>query len=213
MDPTDAIPLIIVLGDGGVGKSTFIKVAGSASDLGKKPEISHGIHPGTTTPQECAVRHPKKPEFFVRLIDTPGFDEGKESGIIEWLEALPNARLAGILVLHDVHRCKNSHISISASKLSEMESVCVQVFTKIGGEDPVSYENCWNQISAVNGQVKLFEGTLVSAWDILDGVCSGPPINRTTGQLADTIEKYYALYGQNSRKRRTFLNKMFSLWP
>ncbi|KAF8184732.1 hypothetical protein BJ912DRAFT_1043641 [Pholiota molesta] len=204
--PNDAIPLIIILGDSGLGKSTFVTVAGSASDIGDKAPIGHSLTECTTIPQEYIVRHPNKPEIFVRLIDTPGLDytmenshRGSEDITVDWLKTLPNARLTGILVLH----CGRStrYRDTMAVHLMHRDPVCVGVIpTSVKGRD---YTQILGFYSGLFGsRVKLFETTLVSAWDILDGVCAGAPINRTTHQLAEEITKARATLEESIQKIR-----------
>ncbi|KAF5322388.1 hypothetical protein D9619_000447 [Psilocybe cf. subviscida] len=104
----DSIDMILISGETGVGKSTFINAAGP---IGKMAVVGHALESCTAEPEGYLI---EDNERRVVLVDTPGFnnsiiergDDDILRAIIAWLQdALrhdENAKLAGIIYLHDV---------------------------------------------------------------------------------------------------------------
>ncbi|KJA26255.1 hypothetical protein HYPSUDRAFT_52568 [Hypholoma sublateritium FD-334 SS-4] len=108
-DVDEKPPVIIILGQTGVGKSNFIYVAGKHMSVPPNPKIGDGLESCTGPPQEYILSDPDRPNRSVRLIDTPGFNDTTAEGddkqlklIIEWLRQEPKAKLVGILFLFEI---------------------------------------------------------------------------------------------------------------
>ncbi|KAG6913645.1 hypothetical protein DXG01_005352, partial [Tephrocybe rancida] len=105
-DPRDTDLVILVMGQTGAGKSTFINVV-TGRDATK---ASHGLESCTPQLLPVILPHPTDQTRRIVLVDTPGFDDTGLSNseilqrITVWLAQLysANMTLAGVIYLHDI---------------------------------------------------------------------------------------------------------------
>ncbi|KAF7771575.1 hypothetical protein Agabi119p4_5886 [Agaricus bisporus var. burnettii] len=98
--------IIAVVGQTGVGKSTFINTAAGNDFL----KVGHGLKPDTRQVDYVECYDPEShDERKVVFVDTPGFDSEKEDSVIEkklksWLKKVSSKKLKifGILYLHRI---------------------------------------------------------------------------------------------------------------
>ncbi|KAH6918096.1 P-loop containing nucleoside triphosphate hydrolase protein [Coprinopsis sp. MPI-PUGE-AT-0042] len=136
--------VIVVMGQTGSGKSTFINCA-----VGHEvARVTHTVTSCTEDIQLLQCVHPKHPNQRVFLVDTPGFDHTKARSprrilqrVSEWLIATykQDVKLSGILQLDDITqvRMTGSHrVSLRAfSELCGAEFLSNVVLVSTGWED------------------------------------------------------------------------------
>ncbi|KAF8183985.1 hypothetical protein BJ912DRAFT_975828 [Pholiota molesta] len=157
-------PLILLLGQTGSGKSTFISTVGATSVLhpGQTPKVGHGLSSCTKGLEEYAAIFPKDTKKSVQLVDTPGFDDDELNQgdcdklriIIDWLKVGPVL----IIYLLDITQCRltTSSGTMGPTKISRPPGV-VFVTTKrnqINGKELQNREKLLE--SSIQKYVHLF---------------------------------------------------------
>ncbi|KAF8149976.1 hypothetical protein B0H34DRAFT_618970, partial [Crassisporium funariophilum] len=100
-----------LLGQTGVGKSTFINTAAGRT----LAEVCEGLTSPELNVQHFIVQHPQDSTRSFVFVDTPGFDHLFASDeqilriISEWMDKMchPNACFGGIIYLHDINQIMN----------------------------------------------------------------------------------------------------------
>ncbi|KAF7771752.1 hypothetical protein Agabi119p4_6063 [Agaricus bisporus var. burnettii] len=113
--------IIVVVGQTGVGKSTFINTAAGDDILA----VGHGLKHDTRQVNYVECYDPERyDERKVVFVDTPGFDSEKEESVIEkklksWLKKVSSKKLKifGILYLHRITDPKLSGLPIRHTAL------------------------------------------------------------------------------------------------
>ncbi|KAF8438394.1 P-loop containing nucleoside triphosphate hydrolase protein [Boletus edulis BED1] len=177
---------IRVMGITRVGKSSFIdKAAG-----GKKIMITNNLVSQTRTVQHVHCPHPDGRRNVV-LVDTPGFDDTHLSDtqilmiIAHWLKETyqKNIMLSGLLYLHRIS--DNRVAGASRRDLAVFKGLCGKVNMKnvvlvttmwdevedlsVGSKREENLSSVfWKDMIRHGSRTCRFQGTLESAWDIID---------------------------------------------
>ncbi|KAF9484392.1 hypothetical protein BDN70DRAFT_872680 [Pholiota conissans] len=174
--------VIILLGEIGAGKSTFISVAGQTLQI--RPEIGHGLLSCTKHVQEFQVQSPYNPKQLVRLIDTPGFndpaidDDEQLFNIIEWLKLEPKTKISGILFLHGIDQERVNPTVVSPNHILIPTPPGVRIVTTkwdapIPEEKKSGHENDLQRIFPTSETLR-FHRTFDSAWEIITAIQADP---------------------------------------
>jgi len=185
--------MILLLGETGVGKSTFINKA-----IGRDvAEVGHELQPCTTDVEHFTIEHPKDPTRRVVFVDTPGFnsegtwleqlnDEKILERILDWLQTSchQDVKLGGILYLHDINVCReNAGASFVASTILSRPKIAPNVrFATVKWKEPESAEQLRReQLIITNWKDMIYRGSKVarlqstiSPWSIVDKMLGSP---------------------------------------
>ncbi|KAG6374159.1 P-loop containing nucleoside triphosphate hydrolase protein [Boletus reticuloceps] len=189
--------VIAVMGITRVGKSSFIdKAAG-----GKKIVITNNLVSQTRTVQPVRCPHPDGRRNVV-LVDTPGFDDTylSETQILKiiahWLKETyqKNIMLSGLLYLHRIS--DNRVAGASRRDLAVFKDLCGKVNMKnvvlvttmwdvedesVGSErEGQLFSVFWKDMIRLGSRTCRFQGTLESAWEIIDCLDLERPGQRRT---------------------------------
>lgn len=104
-------PIIAVMGETGVGKSTMIRALGATNATGHLPHVGHGLEPCTRGIGWYGASVDGLPYY---ILDTPGFDDSVLSDseilhmLIDELAAIyrEERKLAGVVYIHDISRVR-----------------------------------------------------------------------------------------------------------
>jgi len=189
--------LILLLGQTGVGKSTFINDA----DPNNEPAVvSHDYFGSTSEVAGFNVESPANPSQRVTLVETPGFNDTwlKDIEILDklivWLkEQNPSVNVYAILYLHDITRYTPTlgAAAVTPSSLSRRElakNVCLATVGWTGKDTPAHLvrqeqnlkTKSWNLMADAGSKIVRFEHTPESAWKILEDIMQTPPVSLNT---------------------------------
>ncbi|KAF8959528.1 P-loop containing nucleoside triphosphate hydrolase protein [Flammula alnicola] len=214
-------PMIMLLGETGAGKSTFIEKAGPR--LRQKPIIGHSLASCTNRVSEFKVQDPNKPGCYVTLIDTPGFNDSDSQGddeqlkmIIGWLKkkSQPDAKLTGIIYLHDISqpRVTKSPTVMNASKISRPPGVLFAT-TKWSNDQRRLEESRERELETTFPNVTMdrFENTVDSAWKLIGAIVSSPG-DVTLRELQTQLESICPQFTREESKTARFFYLLIGRW-
>ncbi|KAH7925412.1 hypothetical protein BV22DRAFT_440991 [Leucogyrophana mollusca] len=182
-EPREGDITILLLGQSGAGKSTFINTAAGRVVV----PVGHGMTTCTTKITPVVVSHPTDKSRRVVFIDTPGFDDtwvgDRETlkRIVKWLEKLQGegVTLTGIIYLHEITQSRNAkeasgHLMTPVKLVhpgGAMNVVLtttrwndIQLATGSQREKQLS-ETYWKEMLEQGARTHRFDGTANSAWD------------------------------------------------
>ncbi|KXN81688.1 hypothetical protein AN958_03935 [Leucoagaricus sp. SymC.cos] len=182
---------IAVMGVTGAGKSNFIKVATTNTDV----EVHDSLVSRNQAITEFRCRHPSK-NYEICFVDTPGFDPTDQDEfkaldkIAKWLLGKYKAgtKLSGVLYMHRI--TDNRMPSSAVRTLSVFRNICgADAFPNVGlittHWDDVGaltdQAQCWKREEELRhhfwkpmiekgSQVLQFDNTFASAWRIIDSL-------------------------------------------
>ncbi|KAF8160083.1 hypothetical protein BJ912DRAFT_358989 [Pholiota molesta] len=223
------LPIIILLGETGGGKSNFISVAGKPN-LNPSPTV--GAEGDVTSCTKCVrpfrVENPipgSGSTTHVELVDTPGLDASDlrpDTDILreiaEWLQKEPGTRVAGILCMQNIQNLKLRN---------EMGGIGIRRILALPGVSLVTTH--WSSRSKTQGELKEqqlidslerpdsknilrlrfdYDNGKDSAWSIIRDVVESPP-NETRGTLAERLRH---LSGKAPPKKKKFKFRNLFSW-
>ncbi|KAF8166701.1 hypothetical protein BJ912DRAFT_1002114 [Pholiota molesta] len=218
-----------LLGMTGAGKSKFISAAiGENAVDSNGPEVGLGMTSCTMDVQAFVAANPNKKGVFVRLVDTPGFDNSDGSRdneqlkkIIKWLEAEPTTEINGILYLHDIqhwHFIRNLLMQPQDISWPPGASVVTTNWPSPVPEQFQSSEEDFRKHLRSNASsdtkekaIPRFDYTTTSAWEILTTNFSSPTKVVTTKELAKKLKRICTDFDQQQpSKGRRLISGVFS---
>lgn len=125
--------VFLVCGMTGAGKSTFINVL-----TGANLPVGHGVDSETTEVEERRIPLVKISQGYIRLVDTPGFDDSRDDSetavltrITEWLanSYRTGARITGLIFLRPIHTVR----------VCRSEAILMKMFKQLCGEDSLDH--------------------------------------------------------------------------
>ncbi|KAF8952487.1 hypothetical protein BDZ97DRAFT_1996661 [Flammula alnicola] len=210
----------LILGEIGAGKSTFIDTAGP--DIDPKPEIGHGLKSCTAQVSVYKVQDPKNRGAYVRLIDTPGFNDPDSPGDDKQLEIIidrlekksgPNAKLAGIIYLHEINQAR---LTKNSPVMKSRPFGVVFVTTKWSQDQRQQkiQANLERELKTTFNNVTMIrsDNTLDSAWNII-GTVTSAPAEIPLGELQRKLEHVRRELNGSENKIPKFFQFLISGWP
>jgi len=197
--------VVILLGESGTGKSTFVNAA-----AGKHvATIGHSLNSCTQNIQPFIV-----PSHHGRivLVDTPGFNDVYDADqriwrdVVAWLErsCQPGAKFAGFIFLHDISNPRSRSTSKLFSMLYSITTKNVVLATTrwsdVEAEMAVMRERelsrHWSEL-----HMARFDGTPESAWDIVNSIIQKNPANVIA--IAQELVKYVDHSTKQSKRKKS----------
>jgi len=227
--------LILLLGNTGVGKSTFINAAAGYNVA----QVTHGLTSCKSNVGTFTVRHPENPTLSVIFIEWPGFDQqfltDREilKRTIEWLKTSYHSDVpfGGIIFLHDISVTRaqpklDSPISV-LERLTRPHPAGHVVMTtvrweKVQDDGLVAQQKeqelqgrIWKRILESGGEMRRFINTADSAWDIVDTLLGKNPLK--LGTVREDLDRIHGIFSTQvvpetrTFKFRSFFRNLFKL--
>ncbi|KAH7925416.1 hypothetical protein BV22DRAFT_440980 [Leucogyrophana mollusca] len=156
--------MILILGQSGAGKSTFINVAAGR----EVTPVGHGLDTCTTKIRPVFVQHPTNPKRRIVFIDTPGFNDARIGdtetlrSIVEWLHSHEWLKLTGIIYLQEITQTRigpaNLKDFMSPQKLSHPSAA----------NNIVLATTRWDEITEEEGQRREHQRSELYRKDMFD---------------------------------------------
>jgi len=174
------------MGPTGVGKSTFINIA-----AGKEVAlVGDDLESCTSTIQPVIVPYPGDPSRRVIFVDTPGFDDTyiDDTEILRriavWMANSynENMKLAGVIYLHEISQTRMLGTSrknfvmfnrLSGDKAAKDVVLATTKWSHIVEEvgkkrEEQLTQTHWKKMVSLGSQIRRFDDSHQSAWDIVD---------------------------------------------
>ncbi|KAF8064975.1 hypothetical protein FPV67DRAFT_1782010 [Lyophyllum atratum] len=228
----DSGVVILVLGDTGVGKSTFINtVAGQPI-----AEVSHRLTSSEPVAKHFIIQHPQRSTRSFILVEAPGFDNYSESDdeilkrIIDWLKAScdQDASFGGIVYLHDITKNRNTQSMVTGTftlmGLSRPEPIGHVLLATVNWRraqqdlqaelrEQELKDRDWRMILKAGAQTCRFMNTKDSAWGIIDTLLQAEPLKiRILQQDLDRIHYSLPRKSAASGTKKRFFASLFSIF-
>ncbi|KAG6861021.1 hypothetical protein C0995_004874 [Termitomyces sp. Mi166 len=176
--------IILILGQTGAGKSTFVNhaVGREAASVGH----SLNAHTATITPYMCPT-HPDPNSGRVFLVDTPGFNDTWDSDraivkrILDWLQnsCKPKTRFGGIIYLYEISQARDNPTAnfMHPTKLSEPEAPKYVILATVKWNDAradvaelreAQLKKSWSMMVERGSQMARFNDSTESALQIIN---------------------------------------------
>ncbi|KAF8056269.1 P-loop containing nucleoside triphosphate hydrolase protein, partial [Lyophyllum atratum] len=219
-----------VLGDAGVGKSTFINaVAGQPV-----AEVHDRLTSSEPVVKHFMIEHPQRWTRSFILVEAPGFDHYSESDdeilkqIIDWLKASchKDASFGGIVYLHDITKHRNNQLMVTGTftllGLSRPEPTGHVLLATVkwnrAQRDPQAErreqelkDKSWRLILKAGAQTCRFINTKDSAWGIIDTLLQAEPLKlRILQQDLDRIHRALPKKSAPIRIKKGFFTSVLS---
>ncbi|KAH7905078.1 hypothetical protein BJ138DRAFT_1106281 [Hygrophoropsis aurantiaca] len=208
-EPEEGDITILLLGQSGSGKSTFINIA-AGQDLAT---VGHDVTTCTQKITPIVVPQPCDLARRVIFIDTPGFDGtwsgDRETlkGIVDWVNKLheEGITLAGIIYLHEITQSRNAketsghlmtpvklaypngakNIILVTTRWKNVESGVAELREK------QLHETFWREILQQGARTHRFTDTQESAWDAVNLIRNISNASSLVNmELASILEKF-----------------------
>ncbi|KAF8147715.1 hypothetical protein B0H34DRAFT_739010 [Crassisporium funariophilum] len=224
--------VILLLGVGAVGKTTFVNSAAAKEAL----EVNHTLSSHGLNVNHYTVPHPDSKRAFV-FIDPPGFDHSTVSDkvvmktIIDWMKnaCSPDAHFGGIVYLHNINAdrfpAKNASKfqieRLSHPGLTSRTVIATAKWGLVNQEHKSSAElhatelkKYWEILSGRGARVGRFDNTKASAWDIVDTLLSGqePLKLNVVQEELDRIHSSLLEKRKQKRSKGGFFSFLFRLF-
>ncbi|KAF8064966.1 hypothetical protein FPV67DRAFT_162874 [Lyophyllum atratum] len=228
----DSGVVILLLGDTGVGKSTFINtVAGQPV-----AEVSHRLTSSEPVAKHFIIQHPQRSTRSFILVEAPGFDHYSESDdeilkrIIDWLKASchKDASFGGIVYLHDITKNRNNQSMVTGTftllGLSRPEPTGHVLLATVkwsrAQQDPQAEireqelkDKSWRLILKAGAQTCRFMNTKDSAWGIIDTLLQAEPLKlRIIQQDLARIHRSLPTKSTPTGIKKGFFASLFSIF-
>ncbi|KAF9484388.1 hypothetical protein BDN70DRAFT_949571 [Pholiota conissans] len=227
---------LLLLGETGAGKSTFI-VEAIRANAKKLPRIGHGLCGCTQEVEIYEAKHPTNPAKLVRLVDTPGFndesmeeeDRDKLGKIIEWLKRIYNVATETrpsdegpifVIYLLDITQPRLEtapSATMGAAKIPPPRGVMLVTTKWIdeNDQDPVKLshqrdiEDCFEDC-----EVEPFYKSGISAWEVLDHARSLESTQReqVVAKLETVRKNLTSVSKNNGTKVQRFAGRFIALF-
>ncbi|KAI6042170.1 hypothetical protein EDC04DRAFT_3058955, partial [Pisolithus marmoratus] len=200
------------MGPNGAGKTTFVDCAVGRPDVGAGHDLisyTKEIRP-FRYPHSDGIRN-------IVLVDMPGFDDTFMTDtqilrqIAYWLEKTykKNMKLSGMLYLH---RISDNRVSGTPSRNYGMfKELCGkenfknvilvttmwdEVTEEVGSaREKELQSDFWRSMITLGSSVHRFDGTMESAWKIIDSLSVAPPVQRRPLQIQrDMVDEHVPLH-------------------
>jgi len=222
--------VILLLGQTGSGKSTFINAAAGRAIA----DVNHNLTSGELAVRDFVVHHPQtgRPLIFV---DTPGFDHYSASDwevlnkIIQWLRnsCHSDVPFGGIVYLHDITVSRVQKeidmATLALRNLARPEPArhLLMATVKWGRaqQDPHATlreeelkTNSWRKILEGGAHLTRFANTEDSAWEIVNKLLQEEPLELVV--LLRELDRIHRLFPTRSprqhRMKKGFFGQLFS---
>ncbi|KAI6006735.1 hypothetical protein EDC04DRAFT_974151 [Pisolithus marmoratus] len=204
--------IIAVMGPTGAGKSTFVDRALGRPDVG----ASHDLISYTKEMRPYRYPHSDGIRNIV-LVDTPGFDDTFMTDaqilrqIAHWLNATykKNIKLSGVLYLHRISDnrvsgtpLRNYNMFKELCGKENFKNVILvttmwdEVTEEVGSaREKELQSDFWGSMISLGSTIHRFDGTMESAWKIINSLSVAPPVQRRPLQIQrEMVDKHMPLH-------------------